>query len=419
MPPSQGFVYYPSNVRRSTAVRPADEVEESQHPRGEIVAAIRAINDTPMDVPLHIISSKDTLSRDLTERLSKWEDKGWIGISGTPFLKTLVNKLRQRCAPTKISKAAEREQYEIRNTGHDLQKAAYSTGQTEQIHPEINISFDLSGAKIGTLTQARAYQGIRENQREQTRERTSRRVKKTLERLHMCEADTHVTEAMLWKSIRQKDIHRKVVDFLWKGTHDALRIGSFWTHIPGYEERANCPTCGTLESLEHILTECTAPGRREVWMLTKNLWKRTRLKWTQPHIEDILAIGLGRYALRKGKKRRESRKRLWRIIVSEAAYLIWKLRCERVIGHEDDDRWTHTTRQIIQKWYLTMNRRLQQDLVATNRKFGALATMSQVVLGTWSKTIGDEQGLPPDWTKIPRVLVGIDPEVCGIDVDPG
>ncbi|KAI0073170.1 hypothetical protein K474DRAFT_1569324, partial [Panus rudis PR-1116 ss-1] len=77
------------------------------------------------------------------------------------------------------------------------------------------------------------------------------------------------TPAMIWKSIRSKDFRRNISDFLWKSTHDTYRVGGFWTNIPGYQDRVECPTCQVEESMTHILTECNSAGQQQIWTLAK------------------------------------------------------------------------------------------------------------------------------------------------------
>ncbi|KAH9834580.1 uncharacterized protein C8Q71DRAFT_711257 [Rhodofomes roseus] len=186
--------------------------------------------------------------------------------------------------------------------------------------------------------------------------------------------------------------------------------------VPGFQH--TCQTCGVTETMEHILLRCKAKGRKEAWTLTKTLWKRRKQPWTDVALEDIMTAGMGQYPTQENAKRKESSARLWRIIIPETAHLIWKLRCERVIGHADEDGWEHSRREIIRRWYATINRRLQIDMIATNKRFGHLAKNRALVWSTWTGTIGDELGLQEDWTRVPRVLVGIDPGIC-VEVDPG
>ena len=68
----------------------------------------------------------------------------------------------------------------------------------------------------------------------------------------------------VWKALKHKDLTKKAREFLWKCTHDAFKIGKFRDWIEGLGNRGICAWCGVTESVEHILTECTAPGREQV-----------------------------------------------------------------------------------------------------------------------------------------------------------
>ncbi|KAH9829013.1 uncharacterized protein C8Q71DRAFT_718817 [Rhodofomes roseus] len=359
-----------------------------------------------------------SLAKQLSAKLPAWEDCGWISVHGSPLLRALVNQLRQRCAPTTICKVANMEEFRTRNDAIELAKQHFLTHQCEEVAPKIDRQFDLSGAKLATLSQAIAYRGILATRTPSDRPRTSGQVERILNSLRSPGSLPPPTQ-LLWTSLRDRDIHRRIVDFLWKGMHDALKIGAFWAHIRGFEDRADCSTCGTRESLRHILSECRAPGQDLVWSLTGELWRKKAGTWRKPSLEDVLTVGLGLYPKPDGAKSSHALARLWRIAISEAAYLIWKLRCERVIEHADEPDWTHSQREITRRWYAAMNRRLQLDLIATRRSFGNLAKSRLLVLATWTGTISDENGLAEDWTKLPRLLVGIDPGFCRIAIDPG
>jgi ribonuclease HI len=57
----------------------------------------------------------------------------------------------------------------------------------------------------------------------------------------------------------------------------------------------------------------------------------------------------------------------------------------------------------------TINQALQQDCLLTDKvRFDSLALNKQLVLGTWSGLLLDEDSLLDDWTK-EGVLVGMQP----------
>jgi ribonuclease HI len=64
--------------------------------------------------------------------------------------------------------------------------------------------------------------------------------------------------------------------------------------------------------------------------------------------------------------------------------------------------------EVTNKWKYTINLRLQVDRMLANRptKGDKPALGPQLVLATWSDTLDNEQSLPADWLREPRVLVG-------------
>ena len=86
---------------------------------------------------------------------------------------------------------------------------------------------------------------------------------------------TYPTEKKIWEGLKGKEIRRQITDFLWKQLHGRLKIGEYWKNIPGYEERSLCQECNTTETMEHILLECRAEGREEIWISAERLWNKT------------------------------------------------------------------------------------------------------------------------------------------------
>ncbi|KAJ3978783.1 hypothetical protein F5890DRAFT_1422265, partial [Lentinula detonsa] len=119
-------------------------------------------------------------------------------------------------------------------------------------------------------------------------------------------------------------------------------------------------------------------------------------------IGNIMASGLTQVTNRKGKPDK-GKSRLQRIVISESAHLIWKLRNIRVIsGREPPSK-----KEIANKWHFALNSRLATDRILTNKKtFSNRAIEPTLVLNTWRGTIEDEGNLPEDWTREAGVLVG-------------
>ncbi|THU82291.1 hypothetical protein K435DRAFT_620544, partial [Dendrothele bispora CBS 962.96] len=104
-------------------------------------------------------------------------------------------------------------------------------------------------------------------------------------------------------------------------------------------------------------------------------------------------------------KRNTGAERLWRILTAESAYLIWKLRCERVIQNENT---AFSEQEIEKRWAYMINERLQLDRRMTNWKYGKKGVKPKVVKATWKGLLQVEDLLPDDWVTNTGVLVGIE-----------
>ncbi|KAF9004849.1 hypothetical protein BDZ89DRAFT_1237514 [Hymenopellis radicata] len=212
-------------------------------------------------------------------------------------------------------------------------------------------------AESNNITQATAYKAIKIANARTARTRGSKSYKKQMERPR--------TAVNLDKArFAAKDMSERIPSnkLIWKGTqHQDFSK----QNKPGYEHWTKCEECGSTETMEHILFECTAPGQEEVWELVRNFWKQKTTELTNINFPNLLAL-----ALANPKNSREETvrgdARIHRIVVSEAAHLIWKLRNERVIQEEGHSRATKT--EIQNKFLYALNDSLQLDLAALRRK---------------------------------------------------
>jgi hypothetical protein len=88
------------------------------------------------------------------------------------------------------------------------------------------------------------------------------------------------------------------------------------------------------------------------------------------------------------------------ILITESAYLIWSLRCERVIQEK-----THSEREINTRWLHAINKRLTDDKITATRIKRDKQT-EQKVRRTWEHVLKKEQDLPNNWFLYREVLVG-------------
>lgn len=214
----------------------------------------------------------------------------------------------------------------------------------------------------------------------------------------------------LWAALRNTDIARNIRNFLWKTMHQVQKIGQFWENIPTLSIRATCHACQELEDMDHILFDCRNAGCKEVWALTESLWKMKGGAWPNPRRTcDVLAATMADLKTTSGQKRTGA-SRLYKILVTEAAFLIWKLRNERVLGATGLTAGQHTPTEIKNRWLSAINMRLRLDIAMTQNRWGRGKIPKETVLRTWRHTLNHEAGLPEDWTSTScEVLVGIRP----------
>ena len=262
--------------------------------------------------------------------------------------------------------------------------------------------------RLATLSQAKAYKGIRLLNAPAPRlgmKRCLSQVTPLISALHQ----PTVTEAAVWTGIRREEFRLPVQDFFWRILQGALRCGSFWDNISGYESRAECTACRCTDSPEHILAHCTAPGQRDVWRLTRNVWDRTGLPWPDISLGVLLHAGIWEWKATKSSGNTAGATRLWRILISESTYLIWKLRCERVIGHADESDWRHTTKEIEARWVIAINHHLALDCAMSRPRPPQSTIPVEMVRRTWDTVIDKPRECPHDWHLKRWVLVGISP----------
>ena len=94
----------------------------------------------------------------------------------------------------------------------------------------------------------------------------------------------------IWKSMKTKDISKKGRSFIWMCTHDAYMIGNHWnkSNNPDLNERKTCKYCNKIESKEHIICECKAPGQETIWKLAEENWKKRDPNWEKPNLGTII-----------------------------------------------------------------------------------------------------------------------------------
>ncbi|KAI0349253.1 hypothetical protein OH77DRAFT_1507538 [Trametes cingulata] len=333
----------------------------------------------------------------LTLHLPKWEGRGWLGVANAALFKEAAADLRARSAPTTFRWGNE-----------EADKLARQGAMMERTYLPYRLPhptrFLMEGAELACISQSMAYRLIQSRTSTPQRKTTKENVRSALE-VATAGSGKSYAEKALWTGLRQDPIRPVVRDFLWKATHGAYKVGAFWKNVPGLEARATCTGCGAEESLEHILVHCDATGRAEVWEAARELLGRRGLEL--PGVSLGMALGGPLLSTtREDGSTDRSGSRLLRLVVSESAYCVWVLRCERVIAWCEQPGREHTVTEVRGRWMAAINKRLQLDVAATSRACGKRALPRKTVLRTWTGLLKDGEALPEDWIDVPGVLVG-------------
>jgi hypothetical protein len=209
----------------------------------------------------------------------------------------------------------------------------------------------------------------------------------------------------IWNSTRSKAIRPKIGQFLFKSIHGAHKIGHFWSNTEN-PERILCQMCREDESMNHILLECRHPARTLVWDRVRRLWPHGNDTW--PPLNIGTTLGCGTLTVKTSNPRQNNElthndgaTRLLRILISEATYLIWTLRCERTIQGilKPRDETANT-------WIRAINDRLNMDKIAATRIIRK-PEHTNLVVRTWGDALRkNNRDLSPDWINRCEVFSG-------------
>ena len=310
--------------------------------------------------------------------------------------------LRRRTAATKF-KWVKGHQGELGNEQSDrLAKLGASKENEDEIILDIPDHFDIQGAKLSAITQAIAYKGIHERKKKDQRKTTNLNLEKVRYVLETQTGELEMNEA-LWSLIRKSPVRLKIRQFFYKALHGTQKIGRYWFNIQDYEERGICQHCNEDKTMDHILTGCDYMAQTTIWNSAEELWPYEEGTW--PRISLGVIIGCNALNVevtketkdRRGqtqivKKNDQGATRLLKIIISEAAYLIWILRCERAISGNN-----RMEREIRALWRRVINRKLSEDKITATKVLRQKHYIN-IVENTWGQALRKRHSnLPDNW----------------------
>jgi ribonuclease HI len=400
-------IWYGENDPRNKALRVPGQMQSNQ--AGELYAILHVVKTTPQEEALLIKTDSKYVINGLTRHLQQWENNGWIGVANKELFQTIAAWMRARGNTTDLQWVKGHSGEKGNEEADKLAAEGATLPHEEHLDLSTPENFTITGAQLSNMTQSSLYKGILEYK--QTSETRGTKIQLDLTRWAIKDLSGKLpSDAIIWKSLRSKTITKSIREFLWKCMHNAHKVGKFWNNIPKYEQRATCPTCNEEESMEHILTECSIPGQQMIWNLTKTLWTKKYSTWPQLRYGMILGCSMGKFTNQAGHIK-PGANRLFQILISESAYMIWKIRCERRIQNEDNPEKYHSETEIHNRWLAMINNRLSMDCLMTNkRRYGRKALKPKDVMLTWNGVLMDQENLPDNWLWQSGVLVGIRPK---------
>ena len=222
---------------------------------------------------------------------------------------------------------------------------------------------------------------------------------------------TTETDETLWRSTANPILRTRVQQYLYKSMHQTQMVGPKWTNIRGFRQRMDCAICHSLDTMNHILTQCQANTTRIPWELAKAAWPHRDAWWPNISLGIILGVGCINIPTRREDQNQRDQDqqhshrckaptRLLRLLISETAHLVWVLRCERVIQNVPI-----TDQQIRGRWLRAINDRLTCDrIIATKIKKDKKYT--NLIKNTWEPLLHKQRDLPDNWINNREVLVG-------------
>ncbi|KAL1687731.1 hypothetical protein GGG16DRAFT_61566 [Schizophyllum commune] len=373
-----------------------------------MLAIKEAVDAAPEDRELRIESDSKWAIRELTTWQEAHKNEGYAETVNGELIAAAVASLRKRKAHTMFKWVKGHNGHAANEKADRIAGEAARRPTADPVDVEVDPELRLTGAALASMTQARAYRMIRRRKSEKVekRRRTEQNIAQIVEDVDGA-FGWRPTDENVWMAIRSKALTLECRYFLWMVAHDAYRLGDKWLYESApaeVQERAYCKICGAVETMHHILFDCESVERGMIWGEARAMWERTGDEWKDPNLGTVVGAACAYFPTEDGSPR-PGRQRLWTILVAEAAHLIWKMRCERVIQREGIQ---FSTQEAIHRWEAVIGARLDTDRRLTSvERYGRRAMSAQLVESTWRPVVIERESLPYNWVTDIGVLVGI------------
>ncbi|KAF8316924.1 uncharacterized protein EI90DRAFT_2856666, partial [Cantharellus anzutake] len=221
---------------------------------------------------LHIKSDLKWCIDTLCHNLNTLEDLDYIHAKHQYITKLMVSALRNRTHPTSFEWL--KGHMGIQGSEEADSLAAQGTQEALDPGPPVNPPpphVPSSVACLSSLTQSMATKLIcrmRVAKMTKHRDRVAGSITHIQSTLESIENNIPAQDR-IWKSLNsnQRDTSPEIRNFLWKLTHNCLKIGNYWLRIPKYEHHSECEHCQQMETIDHILFECPQNHGKRLWTI--------------------------------------------------------------------------------------------------------------------------------------------------------
>ncbi|EJD36957.1 hypothetical protein AURDEDRAFT_73721 [Auricularia subglabra TFB-10046 SS5] len=158
--------------------------------------------------------------------------------------------------------------------------------------------------------------------------------------------------------------------------------------------------------MEHVLMECPDSRQEVIWDTVREFFARKRID-VEINVGTIMGCATMRLAGFWGA-RGLGVERAFRIVVSESAFLVWKIRCEKRIQHAEDPDWQLPEEAARERWTAVIKKRMAQDKTLSDKKrFRKQYVANWLVEDTWLDLRNPANYNRYRIPRVPGVLVGI------------